>query len=74
MKYFDYDNKNLVHNLTLTTENYNLFLNMKEKRFFLPFYTNNLLFILYFHIFVPILCVKHKESFCIFSVSLTHKK
>ena len=24
MKYFDYDNKNLVHNLTLTTENYNL--------------------------------------------------
>lgn len=24
MKYFDYDNKNLAHNLTLTTENYNL--------------------------------------------------
>ena len=24
MKYFDYDNKNLTHNLTLTTENCNL--------------------------------------------------
>lgn len=24
MKYFDYDNKNLAHNLILTTENYNL--------------------------------------------------